>query len=233
MTASPTIRRDLRPGDLGAIVAHHGADLPARVRPRLDASRRTSAASVAAAGKRGFPRPSEGVWIVEVDGRHAGSLALTDEGDGLGAVRWFVLDRELRGQGLGRRLVAELVAEAEAARLRRASSSRRSATCAPPPHIYRSHGFELPSARDRPALGPRRAHLPALRAQLPGARPVAQLGERRLERAALLGQRVGDARRRSRRGPSARPGRRASSSRRRRESRRSERPGTLAVSSAK
>ena len=88
----PTIRRELRPGDLGAIVAHHGARLPARVRRRLDLRgargrqrRRRRQARLPAAQR-------EGIWIVELDGRHAGSLALTDEGDGLGAVRWFVLD---------------------------------------------------------------------------------------------------------------------------------------------
>jgi hypothetical protein len=55
---SPTVRRDLRPGDLGAIVAHHGRTyLPEY---GLDSTFEAHVgASVAEAGKRGFPRPSE------------------------------------------------------------------------------------------------------------------------------------------------------------------------------
>ena len=150
MNSAATVRRDLRPGDLGAIVAHHG-----RVYcPEYGVDSTFEAhvgASVAAAGKRGFPRRAEGVWIVEADGRHAGSLALTDEGE-RGCVRWFVLDRELRGQGLGRRLVAELVAEAEAAGyeglyLETFGDLRAAA------HIYRSHGFELIREETGPRWG--------------------------------------------------------------------------------
>ena len=150
MNASPTVRRDLRPGDLGAIISHHGLVYC----PEFGVDSTCEAhvgASVAAAGKRGFPRASEGVWIVEVDGRHAGSLALTDEGE-RGCVRWFVFDRELRGRGLGRRLVAELVAEADAAGyeglyLETFGDLRAAA------HIYRSHGFELTDEETGPRWG--------------------------------------------------------------------------------
>ena len=136
----PTIRRDLRPGDLGAIVAHHGATYLPEF--GLDSTFEAHVgASVAAAGVRGFPRPGEALWIVERGGRHAGSLALTEEGDGIGAVRWFVLDRSLRGRGLGRRMLDELIAEARASYdglvLETFSDLRGAA------HLYRSYGFEL------------------------------------------------------------------------------------------
>jgi ribosomal protein S18 acetylase RimI-like enzyme len=150
MSAEPNIRRALRPGDLGAIVAHHG--IVYRPEYGLDSTFEAHVgASVAAAAARGFPRSGEAIWIVERDGRHAGSLALTDEGD-RGCVRWFVLDRELRGQGLGRKLVAELVSEAEAAGyeglfLETFGDLRAAA------HIYRSHGFELTSAETGPRWG--------------------------------------------------------------------------------
>lgn len=147
----PRIRRDLRPGDLGAIVAHHGAVyLPEY---GLDSTFEAAVGTtVAAAGMRGWPRDNEGVWIVELDGRHAGSLGLTDEGDGLAALRWFVLDPALRGRGLGRRMVAELLAEAEAhgyetIGLETFSELRAAA------HIYRSHGFELRWNKSGPRWG--------------------------------------------------------------------------------
>jgi ribosomal protein S18 acetylase RimI-like enzyme len=150
MNSAATIRRDLRPGDLGAIIAHHGRVYCPEygVDQVFEAN---VAAAVAAAGKRGFPSAGEGIWIVELDGRHAGSVALTNEGE-QGWVRWVVLDPELRGQGLGRRLIGEVVAEAEAAgyeslHLETFSDLRAAA------HIYRSHGFEVTWEETGPRWG--------------------------------------------------------------------------------
>ena len=151
MNAAFTVRRDLRPGDLGAIVAHHGRVYCPEY--GVDSTFEANvSASVGAAGKRGFPGPREGLWIVEIDGRHAGSMALTDEGEGQGWVRWVVLDPELRGHGLGRRLIGELVAEAEAAgydglQLETFSDLRTAG------HIYRSHGFEVTWEQTGPKWG--------------------------------------------------------------------------------
>jgi GNAT superfamily N-acetyltransferase len=145
------IRRELRPGDLGAIVAHHGRTYGPEY--GVDSTFEAHvAASVAEAGKRGFPREREGIWIVEADGRHAGSIALTDEGADLGMVRWVLLDRRLRGQGLGRRLVGEVVAEAErhgyeVVGLETFSDLRAAA------HLYREHGFRVVSAETGPRWG--------------------------------------------------------------------------------
>jgi ribosomal protein S18 acetylase RimI-like enzyme len=151
VTAEVTIRRELRPGDLGAIIAHHG-----RVYGREYGVDRTFeamvGAAVAAAGKRGWPHENEGVWIVELDGRHAGSVALTDEGSGQAAVRWVVLDPEVRGQGLGRRLIGEVVAKAREAGyellwLETFSDLQTAAW------IYRSLGFEVQWAQTGPRWG--------------------------------------------------------------------------------
>ena len=148
---APLIRRTIRPGDLGAIVAHHGR-LYAREYGVDQSFEADVAATVVAAGQRGWPGEREGIWIVELDGRHAGSLGLTDEGNGTGVVRWFVLDPELRGQGLGRRLVGELVDKAERAGYSKLSlktfSDLRAAA-----HIYRSHGFEVVWSETGPRWG--------------------------------------------------------------------------------
>jgi ribosomal protein S18 acetylase RimI-like enzyme len=141
MSGEPAIRRDLRPGDLGAIVRHHGRMYLAQY--ALDSSFEAHvAASVAAAGKRGFPGEREGIWIVERDGEHAGSIGLTDEGDGLAMLRWVVIDPELRGRGLGRRLVSDVVAFAESAGYERIALETFSDLTAAA-HIYRSAGFEV------------------------------------------------------------------------------------------
>lgn len=67
-------------------------------------------------------RPARGgdfFRAVEVEGRALGSIALEDEGDGLGHLRWFILDAGLRGSGMGRRLLAEALAHAKASGLTR------------------------------------------------------------------------------------------------------------------
>ncbi len=168
MSSSGTrVRSGLRDGDLGAIIAHHGTVYGAEF--GLDSSFEAHvAASVDAAGKRGWPGANERVWIVERDRRHAGSLALTDEGDGAAAVRWFVLDPQLRGEGLGRRLVGELL---EAARERRYQllgletfSELRAAA-----HIYRSYGFELRWSETGPRWGRDRLTYQRYELELSGA----------------------------------------------------------------
>ncbi|MQA76336.1 MAG: GNAT family N-acetyltransferase [Solirubrobacterales bacterium] len=151
LSPAVTVRRELRPGDLGAIIAQHGA-VYSREYGVDSTFEGHVATSVAAAGERGWPGDGEAVWIVEVEGRHAGSLGLTDEGDGAATLRWFLLDAELRGEGLGRRLVGELVAEAERlgyeTLVLETFSELRAAA-----HIYRGAGFELRSAQTGPRWG--------------------------------------------------------------------------------
>jgi len=133
VSATPAIRHDLRPGDLGAIVAHHGVTYL----PEYDLDSTFEAhvgAGVTAAGKRGFPGERERLWIVELGGRHAGSLALTDEGDDLGAVRWFVLDRA--GAEGYRGLWLETFSDLSTAAA-----------------IYRSYGFRVVSEDHSPRWG--------------------------------------------------------------------------------
>jgi ribosomal protein S18 acetylase RimI-like enzyme len=145
------VRTTLLPGDLGAIIAHHGETY--RRENGVDSTFEAHvAASVSAAGKLGWPGPREQLRIAELDGRHAGSIALTDERDGWAALRFFVLDAELRGQGLGRRWVAELLEAADAdgyegVRLETFSELKAAA------HIYRSHGFEVVSSQTAPRWG--------------------------------------------------------------------------------
>jgi ribosomal protein S18 acetylase RimI-like enzyme len=50
------------------------------------------------------------MWIAEDAAHMLGSIAVTDEGDGLARLRWFLVRRAARGQGLGRRLLDEAMA---------------------------------------------------------------------------------------------------------------------------
>jgi ribosomal protein S18 acetylase RimI-like enzyme len=152
MSPDPSIRRELRAGDLGAIVAHHGRVYGEEY--GVDASFEGHVAStVAEAAARGFPGPREAICLVELNGEHVGSLALTDEGNDVeAAIRWFVLSPEVRGRRLGRRLLEEMLAKADElgyARVRLETFSELEAAA----HLYRDHGFELVSAETAPRWG--------------------------------------------------------------------------------
>jgi ribosomal protein S18 acetylase RimI-like enzyme len=110
------------------------------------------AAAVARAEERGFPTEREAIRIVELDGEHAGSIGLSDEGDGEAAIRWVVLSREVRGKGLGRRLVGEMLAFAEDHGYRRVwlETFSELTTAA---HLYLEAGFVVTDADTAPRWG--------------------------------------------------------------------------------
>jgi ribosomal protein S18 acetylase RimI-like enzyme len=148
------IRRELRPGDDDAIVelhdriyrAEYGVDarMATRIREGLDE-----------ALARGWPHDKSvgEVWLVDLDDRLAGSLALVLESPAVGRVHWFVLDPALRGRGLGRQLVHELVAGARARELEKLRLETFSALKAAAA-IYKSVGFHVISEREVDWWGP-------------------------------------------------------------------------------
>jgi ribosomal protein S18 acetylase RimI-like enzyme len=146
-----TIRDELRPGDLEAIVAHHrrvygeeyGVD--SRFGDFVDAA-------VTRAVERGFPTERETIRIVELDGEHAGSIGLSDEGDDEAAIRWVVLSPEVRGNGLGRRLLDEMLAFAERHGYRRVWLETFSELQAAA-HLYLERGFIVTSEDTAPRWG--------------------------------------------------------------------------------
>ncbi|HPT19177.1 MAG TPA: GNAT family N-acetyltransferase [Methanothrix sp.] len=54
--------------------------------------------------------PKERIWIVEQEGRVRGSAAIVRFEDRQAQLRWLLLQPDLRGRGLGRRLVEEALA---------------------------------------------------------------------------------------------------------------------------
>ena len=145
------IRRELRPGDAEAIVAMHDRLYRAE-HERNDAFVAAVAESVARAVADGWPAGG-GVWIVERGGRPAGSLGLTEEGDGVGKVRWVLLEPDLRGAGIGRRLLAEAIERARELGMRRLELDTFSALRAAA-RIYRDAGFRVVGSRERDDWGP-------------------------------------------------------------------------------
>lgn len=147
----PQIRRQLRAGDVGAIAEQHG-----RLYRRefgLDVSFEAELArALYAAAERGWPTDREGIWVVERAGTLCGSLVLTDEGDGEGRVRAFLLEPSLRGRGLGRRLLEELVERATATGYELLSLYTFSELHAAA-RLYTRHGFVVVSEETGPRWG--------------------------------------------------------------------------------
>src|SRR5919204_629699 len=142
-----SIRRELRPGDLGAIIEHHGRAYAREY--GLDSGMEAHvAAAVARTALRGFPRETEAIWIVEHNGKHAGSLAMTDEGEGTACVRFFLLDPELRGKGLGRKLLDTARAHGFVRAVLKPFSALPAAA-----RLYREHGFRVVSVETGPRWG--------------------------------------------------------------------------------
>ncbi len=137
----PPVRRQLRDGDADAIAhLHFRVYLPefGLNQAFVDAIAAGARKAVAA----GWPSSAGGVWLVDGADELSGALALTHEGNGVGRVRWFVLDGSLRGQGLGGSLLAELLDQARADRLRRLELETFSALSTAA-RLYRHAGFRL------------------------------------------------------------------------------------------
>ena len=51
----------------------------------------------------------ENIWIAEQNGRPVGVIALVKVDDDLAQLRWFLIEPEMRGQGLGHKLMSTLI----------------------------------------------------------------------------------------------------------------------------
>ena len=109
---SISIRHDLRPGDVGYITYLHGI-LYSPQQGWDHTFDSYVAIPLAEFAKRS--RPNERIWIVESGGRIGGSVAIVEFSRKEAQLRWLLLHPELRGRGLGRRLVEEAVAFAREA----------------------------------------------------------------------------------------------------------------------
>jgi N-acetylglutamate synthase-like GNAT family acetyltransferase len=100
-----TIRLATEPGDLGGIVALHG-----RLYTGEYAMDQTMEAySAVGIGQFVLDRLERGpeageLWVAEFDGGIVGAVSMQAE-EGMGRLRWLVLDGSVRGRGVGRRLV--------------------------------------------------------------------------------------------------------------------------------
>ncbi len=141
----------MRPGDAAAIgELHRRVYVPEYGLNDMFVAAVTAGVERAVAAR--WPERGGGVWLVEQDGVVRGSLGLTDAGEGLGHVRWFALEPELRGLGLGRQLIGELLDLAREQGLRRLELGTFSALTTAA-RIYRGFGFRLTAEHQRTDWG--------------------------------------------------------------------------------
>ncbi|MGH3432494.1 MAG: GNAT family N-acetyltransferase [Thermocrispum sp.] len=112
-----TIRLGPRPGDLGVVLAMHGALYAEEFgyTEEFEAYVARGLAGFAAALGAAREDPSRStpgwLWLAERDGEVLGTVALTDEGAGSGQLRWFLIAPQARG-GLGAALLDTVLAQA-------------------------------------------------------------------------------------------------------------------------
>ncbi|MDD1750331.1 MAG: GNAT family N-acetyltransferase [Methanothrix sp.] len=102
-----SIRHDMRPGDVGYITYLHAA-LYAPEQGWDHTFDSYVAIPLAEFAVR--LSPQERIWIVEKDGRIGGCAAIVKFSEKEAQLRWLLLHPDLRGRGLGRRLVEEALA---------------------------------------------------------------------------------------------------------------------------
>jgi GNAT superfamily N-acetyltransferase len=101
---SVSLRHDLRPGDVGYITYLHGT-LYAQDQGWDHTFDAYVAIPLAEFARSQSSR--ERVWILEKEGRIAGSVAVVKFSDKEAQLRWLLLDPSVRGQGIGRWLAEE------------------------------------------------------------------------------------------------------------------------------
>jgi len=112
-TREPYLLRPHRPGDIGWVIARHGALYAQEY--RWDIGFEALVARIAAAFIERFDPAREACWIAERDGANVGCVFLVqarDEAtqavqDGVAQLRMLLVEPSARGLGLGRRLVQE------------------------------------------------------------------------------------------------------------------------------
>jgi GNAT superfamily N-acetyltransferase len=108
LTMGETVRTELRPGDIAAIVRLHGVlyDREHGFDVRFEAH---VAEPLGKAVRCGLT-DRERIWLVEHDGALVGTIAIVGEAPDTAQLRWFLVAPEARGKGLGGRLLDQATA---------------------------------------------------------------------------------------------------------------------------
>jgi DNA-binding MarR family transcriptional regulator/GNAT superfamily N-acetyltransferase len=142
--------RPFQPGDMGLIASRQA--ILYREYYGWNANIEVSIGEVTTAFLRNFKPSREQCWAAEANGQLAGSVFLTDEGNGLSRLRLLYVEPMFQGLGIGDALVSACIGFARAATYDRITlwtqsileSARR---------IYARHGFQIIEASEHALFG--------------------------------------------------------------------------------
>lgn len=143
--ADIAVRTDLRPGDIGTIIALHG-QLYGR-EASFDHTFEAYVAETVGECFGAWDTERDRVWIVELNGQVLGSLVLKGRSPDRAQLRYFLLDPALRGRGLGRRLLSDLIDFARATGYTRIFLLTDESVTGAAIHLYRAFGFRRTEER--------------------------------------------------------------------------------------
>ena len=146
----PAILRGPRPGDMGWVVQSHGWLYAGEY--GFDSSFEGLVAEIAAKFLASFDASRERCWIAELDGVQVGSVFLVRHSDDVAKLRLLLVDPAGRGQGLGKRLVGECIAFAQACGYRKITLWTQSILLAAR-KIYQDAGFVRVAAEPHRSFG--------------------------------------------------------------------------------
>ena len=98
-----SIRKDLRPGDLGWILYQHGVRYAADKGYDLDFEKDIAESMILFIEE--FRRGHAGIWIAEQEKQIVGSIAVIPISETEAAIRWILVVPDFQGKGIGSKLM--------------------------------------------------------------------------------------------------------------------------------